>query len=97
MEEKRELTLEELEAKCAELADAYESMCKRVDELKAKQEKEKREKLKSEETERRKEIDDLYAILAKLMHDFYVDYGYYPVPKSNSFVPINKIFDFFVF
>lgn len=98
MEEKRELTLEEIEAKCTELADAYESMCKRADELRVKQEKERREKLKNEEAERRKEIEELQEVLGELMRDFYKDYGYHVTSKkSGAYVSFDKVFDFFVF
>lgn len=97
MEEKRELTLEEIEARCAELADAYESMCKRAEELRIKEEKERHAKLKNEEAERRKEIEELQDVLGKLMSDFYKDYGYYVVTtKPDDYLPINKIIDFFV-
>ena len=95
---KREMTIEEAEAKCAELADKYEVACRYADELKRQRDEERRAELKLQRAKRQEEIDTVRAHLNQLMKDFYKDYGYYYVStKSEDYPLINKFVDFFMF
>lgn len=93
---KRELTLEEAEAKCAELADKYEAACRYADELKRQRDEERRAELKMQRARRQEEIDTVRAHLNQLLKDFYNDYGYYYINhKAEDYPFVNKLVDFF--
>lgn len=102
MEDKREMTLEEVQIKCAELADQYEAMCKLADDLQKKSEEEKRLELERQRAARKREIDDARKALdaaqehwSKLMQAFRDDYGYFYV-NHNAEDCVAKMIDFFL-
>lgn len=98
MDNKREMTIEEAEAKCAELADQYEAACKYADELKRKRDEDRRAELKLQFAKRKEEIDSVLAHLKKLREDFQKDYGYdYVLHKVEEYPFVSKLFDFFMF
>lgn len=95
---KNDMTIEEAEARCAELADKYEAACRYADELKRQRDEEKRTELKAQRAKRQEEIDAVRTHLVQLIKDFYQDYGYYYVThKSDDYPIISKLFDFFAF
>ena len=101
-EAKREMTLEEVQIKCAELADQYESMRKLADDLQKKEEKKRYLDLEHQRSARKKEIDEARKVLdeaqerwSKLMQAFRNDYGYFYTNHNNDNF-VSKMIDFFM-
>lgn len=99
---KREITLEEAQIKCAELADQYEAMCKLADDLQKKEEEKRYLDLEHQKSARKKEIDEARKAVdeaqehwSKLMQAYRNDYGYFYSKHSNEDV-VSKLFDFFM-
>lgn len=99
---KREMTLEEVQIECARLAEQYDAMRKLADDLQKKSEEEKRLELERQRATRKREIDEARKALdaaqehwSKLMQAFRDDYGYFYV-NHNGEDCLSKMIDFFL-
>lgn len=77
MEDKRELTTEELEAQHKELIKQSKILEEQIKKQKQKEEDERQAKLAATQEERKKEVDDALKHYRKVFNSYIKDYGTY--------------------
>ena len=72
---KKEMTIEELEKLYAEMEEKYKDLGKKLSQKKQEEENRKKAQLVAEKDARYKEIEEVYEHLTQLIKDYIKDYG----------------------
>lgn len=72
---KKEMTIEELEKLYAEMEEKYKDLGKKLSQKKQEEENRKKAQLVAEKDARYKEIEEVYEHLTQLIKDYTKDYG----------------------
>ena len=82
MEDKIELTTEELEAQHKEMIKQSKILAEQIKKRKQKEEEERKEKLSYTQKDRKKEVDDALEHYHKVLGAYVEDYGMYSLTSS---------------
>lgn len=83
-DEKREMTIEELEKQVSEMKEQYEDLNKKLKQKKQDEENRKKAQLAAEKDTRYKEIEEVSKHLNQLIADYTKDYGRFSFTRSYS-------------
>ena len=83
-DEKREMTIEELENQALEMKEKYEDLNKKLKQKKQDEADRKKAQLEAEKNTRYKEIEEVSKHLNQLISDYTKDYGRFSFTTSNS-------------
>lgn len=83
-DEKREMTIEELEKQVSEMKEQYEDLNKKLKQKKQDEADRKKAQLEAEKNTRYKEIEEVSKHLNQLISDYTKDYGRFSFTRSYS-------------
>lgn len=83
-DEKREMTIEELENQVLEMKEKYEDLNKKLKQKKQDEADRKKAQLEAEKNTRYKEIEEVSKHLNQLISDYTKDYGRFSFTRSYS-------------
>lgn len=83
-DEKREMTIEELEKQVSEMKEQYENLNKKLKQKKQDEADRKKAQLAAEKDTRYKEIEEVSKHLNQLISDYTKDYGRFSFTRSYS-------------
>ena len=83
-DEKREMTIEELEKQVSEMKEQYEELNKKLKQKKQDEADRKKAQLEAEKNTRYKEIEEVSKHLNQLISDYTKDYGRFSFTRSYS-------------
>ena len=83
-DEKREMTIEELENQVLEMKEKYEDLNKKLKQKKQDEADRKKAQLEAEKDTRYKEIEEVSKYLNQLISDYTKDYGRFSFTRSYS-------------
>lgn len=83
-DEKREMTIEELEKQVSEMKEQYEDLNKKLKQKKQDEADRKKAQLEAEKDTRYKEIEEVSKHLNQLISDYTKDYGRFSFTRSYS-------------
>lgn len=83
-DEKREMTIEELEKQVSEMKEQYENLNKKLKQKKQDEADRKKAQLEAEKNTRYKEIEEVSKHLNQLISDYTKDYGRFSFTRSYS-------------
>lgn len=83
-DEKREMTIEELEKQVSEMKEQYEDLNKKLKQKKQDEADRKKAQLAAEKDTRYKEIEEVSKHLNQLISDYTKDYGRFSFTRSYS-------------
>ena len=83
-DEKREMTIDELEKQVSEMKEQYEDLNKKLKQKKQDEADRKKAQLEAEKNTRYKEIEEVSKHLNQLISDYTKDYGRFSFTRSYS-------------
>ena len=83
-DEKREMTIEELEKQVSEMKEQYDDLNKKLKQKKQDEADRKKAQLEAEKNTRYKEIEEVSKHLNQLISDYTKDYGRFSFTRSYS-------------
>ena len=83
-DEKREITIEELEKQVSEMKEQYDDLNKKLKQKKQDEADRKKAQLEAEKNTRYKEIEEVSKHLNQLISDYTKDYGRFSFTRSYS-------------
>ena len=83
-DEKREMTIEELEKQVSEMKERYDDLNKKLKQKKQDEADRKKAQLEAEKNTRYKEIEEVSKHLNQLISDYTKDYGRFSFTRSYS-------------